>query len=280
MALFIPDRGDDNLIRKIPDFNHILSWAVFLFWSGIFAIFYYSGDYTDFLNPELGWLVFMAFFLNLVFFFSIFFAPVDKEEHCHEECSHSHHYGRESVGIFKLLILLAPILFIAGFESGQLGEYAFKKRAVDLGRIDNHASAFSQNKKVAGDVDYGDLLVASVAARLPVSVTLLDIHADFEKLLGNKILTKGIYIADSPGIPEGTFVVFRFIMVCCVADAQPLAVLVKGTPPRNLKSEDWIDIEGVLEKIEIQGNPAAVIKAAKIVVAPAPLNPYLSPRIR
>ncbi|GAB4281472.1 MAG: TIGR03943 family protein [Candidatus Rifleibacteriota bacterium] len=275
------------MIRRAPDFRHIVSWSVFLFWAGIFAIFYYSGDYTDFLNPQLGWLVLSAFILNLVFFLAIFLMPREElESQCfcsdhadeNREMHDDHHH--EKVDIFRLLVLLAPILFVIAFESDNLGQYAFEKRSFDVGRIDRKVAAFTKDKAFKGDNEIENILVASVAARLPKSVTLLDIHADFEKLIGQKLVTKGIYVADSPRIPPGTFVIFRFIMVCCVADAQPLAVLVKGAPPPGLKSENWIEIEGTLESTDIQGHSAAVIKADRIKRIPAPINPYLAPRMR
>ncbi|MEW6709936.1 MAG: TIGR03943 family protein [Candidatus Riflebacteria bacterium] len=260
---------------RMPSISHILSWAVFLFWSGVFAIYYFSGDYVDFLNPQFSWLVLMAFILNLVFFVALFTSPGNGVSH-----HHHHHAQHGSIDLVRLMILLAPILYVAGFESGNLGRYAFEKRAINVTRIDDNARNMARNMEIPGDLKYYDLLVASVAQRLPTQVSLIDIHADFEKLVGSKIQTRGMLISNAPGVPPGKFVIFRFVMVCCVADAQPVAVVVNGKAPEDIANERWVEIEGILEKTEIEGNPAAVINADRIVPAPAPENPYLTPRIR
>lgn len=262
--------------RRIPEFSHILSWAVYLFWSGMFAIYYFSGDYVDILNPEFGWLVLMAFVLSLFFFLALFLKPEDKERAHH----HHHHLQHGSVDLVRLLIVLAPVLYIIGYESGNLGSYAFQKRALNITGLDENAGNMGRNMTIVGEPGYQDCLVASAAARLPERVSLIDVHADFERLLGKKIQTTGRYISQAPGVPEGTFVIFRFVMVCCVADAQPVAVLVQGKRPEDLKEESWLEVEGILEKAVIQGNPAAVINASRIVRTSEPMNPYLTPRLR
>lgn len=251
---------------------HILSWATYLFWTGIFAIYYFSGDFIDFLNPQLGWLVFLAFLLNLVFFLAVFFASPGRAD------NHQHHHTRHRA--VKMLIVLAPVIYLAGFESTQLGGYAFNKRAVNLAGVNTNAVSMARNMKVDGDFNYHDLLVASAAARLPAQVSLLDLHADFEKLLGKRIITRGIYVDSSEGIPGGHFIIFRFIMVCCVADAQPLAVLIAGEKPAGAMKDAWLEIEGTVNSISIENNPAIVILADKIRTSTAPENPYLTPRMQ
>lgn len=261
--------------RRIPEFSHILSWSVFLFWSGMFAIYYFSGDYVDILNPQFGWLVLMAFILSLVFFLALFFRPENSPGH-----HHHHHLQHGSIDLVRLLILLAPILYIAGYESGNLGSYAFKKRALNITGIDENAGNMGRNMNIVSEPGYDKYLVASAAAKLPERVSIIDIHADFEKLLGKNIQTVGRYMSQAPGVPDDKFVIFRFVMVCCVADAQPVAVLVKGPRNPNLKEESWLEVEGILEKATVQGNPAAVINATRIRTTGEPANPYLTPMLR
>jgi uncharacterized membrane protein YcgQ (UPF0703/DUF1980 family) len=69
-------------------------------------------------------------------------------------------------------------------------------------------------------------------------------------------------------------------MVCCVADAQPVAVLVKGEKNPAIKEEAWLEVEGILEKSVVQGQPAAVINATRIRTTGEPANPYLTPLLR
>ncbi len=255
-----------------PGFDHIASYGVFLFWAGIFAIYYFSGDYTDFLNPKFGWLVLFAFILCGLFFLVLFLGGEDKHEHsC---CENTHHPKT-----IRIAILFLPLMFLLNIQSNRLGTFAFEKRAIGSikrgGRI-NVGDVYSG--EVSKDASLTDeLVVASVAARLPQEVTLLEVHKNFEKLIGKKIISNGIYIEKTPGLPEGTWVVFRFLMICCVADAQPFAVLVTGSIPEGIKNEDWIQIEGILEETKVEGQPAPVLKAERIFKIPEPTNPYLTP---
>ncbi len=257
---------------RIPDFKHILSWSVFLLWAGIFAVYYFTGDFITYLNPDLGWLVALACLLSLIFFLAVFLAPAGLQNHscaCHE------HHNHTSVDAFRLLILMAPFLFILAVQENSLGQYAFKKRSLNVARIDKTSKDKSLLRQTA-EVDAESSLKAGKSESL---VSLIDIHADFEKLLSSRIKTRGMFMSESPGLPEGCFVIYRFVITCCIADAQPLAVMVKGRPPEGVKNEDWLEIDGHLTEIELGGYPAALIEASATGKTAKPTNPYLVPRM-
>lgn len=244
------------------NFRHILSYLVFLVWSLVFASFYFSGSYVEFLNPQFSWLVISGFVLCLVFFLVFFFGGSDSGS-----CQHHDHHHHE-VSLLRLLILLVPVLFAINYRSWQLGSFAFDKRSVGTARV--------------GGLEPGNKLENSSAdiEKGIVDASLFEIHQSFEKLAGRKIRTCGMYMAETPGLPDDSWVIFRFMIVCCAADAQPLAVMVHGNRPVMMKDEAWLEIEGVLGSVELNGNPAVVIEAEKISAIAAPKVPYLVPGMR
>jgi uncharacterized repeat protein (TIGR03943 family) len=261
-------------------FRHFLSCLTFIIWTVIFGYYYASGNFTDFLTPSFGWLVLLAANLSGCFALALIFQKkkdlvCDHHDHAHHHGDEHHHHHEPP--LIRIFILFIPVLFILNFQSWQLGSYAFKKRAVGLiktGGINNRAS---QPKEKASSVNQDGFSGTSPAAKPDEEISLIDIHMGFDKLLNSSIKTKGIYMEGAQELPEGTWVVFRFVMTCCVADAQPVAILVKGKLPEEAKADSWIEIEGKLKQIDVHGNPAAVIEAEKISMISAPANPYLLP---
>jgi uncharacterized repeat protein (TIGR03943 family) len=247
-------------------FRHFIACSIFIVWTIVFGYYYASGNFKEFLNPSFSWLVLLAANLCGCFALALIFQK-KKNLGCDHFHHHDHHHAPPMIRMF---ILFIPVLFILNFQSWKLGSYAFKKRAVGLtksGGINNKAAQVQKS-----------VLPESLPGKeLTMEVSLIDIHVGFEKLLNNSIKTKGIYMEGAEGLPEGTWVVFRFLMTCCVADAQPVAVLVKGELPENIKADFWVEIEGKLNKIEVQGTAAAVIEAKNISIISAPANPYLLP---
>lgn len=51
-----------------------------------------------------------------------------------------------------------------------------------------------------------------------------------------------------PGWLPDQFVVMRYMIVCCAADATPLGIAVKATGGDQLKNNEWIEVEGMIRK--------------------------------
>jgi uncharacterized repeat protein (TIGR03943 family) len=75
--------------------------------------------------------------------------------------------------------------------------------------------------------------------------------------------------------PLRRFGLYRFVVTCCIADAQLVAVDVIAPPGLSLQPRQWVRVEGVirLENMETGGEP--VIQAATVSKIPAPSSPYL-----
>ncbi|MGA3068313.1 MAG: TIGR03943 family protein, partial [Tepidisphaeraceae bacterium] len=96
------------------------------------------------------------------------------------------------------------------------------------------------------------------------------------KLNGSHVITEGRVWMD-PSLASGQMVIFRFVVVCCAADAMPVEAIVKSPATARCKNDDWVRVEGTLRVETQQGQPVPVIDADQITPIAAPEEPYLSP---
>jgi uncharacterized repeat protein (TIGR03943 family) len=89
-----------------------------------------------------------------------------------------------------------------------------------------------------------------------------------------------------PKVPAGSFELFRLVMVCCAADAMPVAVRIEGKPqPKGLREMQWLKVTGRVQyrpRIKEEGDetdygdiPEPVIVADSIKKIEAPPEKYL-----
>lgn len=104
--------------------------------------------------------------------------------------------------------------------------------------------------------------------------SLMKIHEDMEAHLGQRIaLTGFIYRIGSFGPQE--FVIARYLVSCCIADAQVVGLYAVYSDIEQKSPFVWIRAEGVLDQIEFQGEQIPILRVEHIEEIPAPENPYL-----
>jgi uncharacterized repeat protein (TIGR03943 family) len=112
---------------------------------------------------------------------------------------------------------------------------------------------------------------------------------DFEgkdvELIGQLVPIKVKAGAESK-VPAGSFELFRLVMVCCAADAMPVAVRIEGKPqPKGFREMQWLKVTGRVHyrpRIREEGDetdygdiPEPVIVADSIKKIEAPREKYL-----
>lgn len=121
--------------------------------------------------------------------------------------------------------------------------------------------------------------VAAPDAQLPAEPTVLDLARAAD--VGQAAAWTGRFVSvigqcDLGSEADGRrFGLYRFVVTCCIADAQLVAVEVAAPPDVRLEPRQWVRVEGVirLESDEAGGQP--VIHAAAISKIPPPQAPYL-----
>lgn len=94
-------------------------------------------------------------------------------------------------------------------------------------------------------------------------------------LTGETVDVEGFIFVNSD-LPEGTFMVGRFIITCCVADATAIGIAVQ--PPEGQEMPTgWVRIQGTMTVTTLNGSDALLIKADQISSIAEPAQPYLYP---
>jgi uncharacterized repeat protein (TIGR03943 family) len=75
-------------------------------------------------------------------------------------------------------------------------------------------------------------------------------------------------------LPEGWFVVARFVIQCCAVDAQPVGLPVRA-PGAAPEPGRWVTVEGTWDVADTTGGRRAVIRATAIASTARPDQPYL-----
>lgn len=210
--------------------------------------------YQMFIQARL-WPLFVGAIALLMLFFAAAYARAGRPA--------SHGSGGWERGGQVALLLLPLIHMLVGAASGGLGSDAFRQRSV------------------AGQSGPG--LGTPARQRAPEysseavnEVTLLQLASDMEQLNGKRVTVVGrVY---HPGdLPPDVFVLYRFIIVCCAADAIPIGAMIRHDDAGRMEPDLWLRVEGLLEAQAIDGDPAPFVVAEKAEPIDPPTNPYLSP---
>jgi uncharacterized repeat protein (TIGR03943 family) len=131
-------------------------------------------------------------------------------------------------------------------------------------------------------VDYGKLGMALYKKELiqvqddimMEILTSLDLFMD--NFIGKKIEMSG-FVDRPEGVKDNQFVVARFAVSCCSADAAPYGVLVEFDNSRNFAKDSWVKVTGTIGKTEFNGNEIIKINATKVEKIPAAKTTYIYP---
>jgi uncharacterized repeat protein (TIGR03943 family) len=76
---------------------------------------------------------------------------------------------------------------------------------------------------------------------------------------------------------ENQFMVSRFVVVCCVADAVPVGLVVEAPDGDSFPDDAWVQVKGVFAAGSFDGEPMPVLEASAVTAVTPPLHPYLYP---
>jgi uncharacterized repeat protein (TIGR03943 family) len=113
------------------------------------------------------------------------------------------------------------------------------------------------------------------------SITLIDVaaaqaskqgQAALQRHAGDAVSFDGL-VTNEPGAGPGEFLLTRFIITCCVADATVAQVKVVDAPAGRLADNTWVRVTGKLYPL----GSDVLVDATGVTPIPAPAQPYLTP---
>lgn len=155
--------------------------------------------------------------------------------------------------------IVLPVIIVLALPPASLTSFAASRR-----------SSFSTGGVAtsAEDISSGELSLADVAGGLRSREGMRALVAR----AGSDVTFTG-FVTRDPGQPADEFVLNRFMISCCVADALGIQVRVVGAPPGELKEDDWVQVAGKMYPLGRE----VIVDASAVKGVPKPSRPYLNP---
>ncbi|MBC8171157.1 MAG: TIGR03943 family protein [Anaerolineae bacterium] len=228
---------------------------------GLAAYFGYnilSGNLTNYINERFAWLSYLAVGLfGIMGLTGLLSLLRGGHLHQHDHDDHEH----TSIGWGIMAIVAIPLLLGVLLPSKPLGA-----EAVD-GNISSAPLTFG---------------AANVLTKEPLQRNVLDWLRVFSKsetftTFNDDQADVSGFIYREPGYPKDTFMVARFTVSCCVADASAIGLPVYLEASDVLETGGWVRVTGAFKAQEFGGKQAPVLIAATVEEIEQPQHPYLYP---
>ncbi len=232
-----------------------------LFGLGIyFAYNIVSGNLTNYINARFAWLSYVAsaLFLLIGLFSAIHLLRDhdDLDDHGDEHRPHVH----GQVSWRSLAIIAVPLVLGTLIPSQPLGAQAVS------GSISTSSVALSDTQTFNVAPEQRNVLDWVRAFNQDDASTFEGQPAD---VIG--------FMYVEPGFGTNQFMVARFAISCCVADATAIGVPVVWDQMPTLKQGEWLEVKGTFSVADFQGSQMPVLQATSVDQVAQPEHPYLYP---
>jgi putative membrane protein len=260
MRLTIPTRTANRLRALI-----LILMAIF------FAEKLVSGTLYYYIGPRFGWLsiVAVALFIALGGSYNLVGREKDEDDHEHdhehdEHHDHNHDHEHGQVMVWSLLIVALPLILGVAVPSRPLDASAVSTRGVSTG--------------LASAADVGDTVLSIVPSERNVLdwVRAMSANPAPDALNGQEADVVGFVYRDIR-FGEDQFMVARFAITCCVADATAIGVMVQSPEAAQFETNTWVQVVGTFGEGTLEDEATPVLFADAITPVNAPEQPYLFP---
>ncbi|MGQ9907394.1 MAG: TIGR03943 family putative permease subunit [Candidatus Flexifilum sp.] len=183
----------------------------------------------------------------------------DHPDHEHDHADHQH--APISWGVLAIIAL--PLALGTLIPSRPLGAEA-------VGSISTLAAGSVQSTSLAA------FQVAPEQRNVLDWLRAFNSAADYNELNGLPVDVVG-FVYLEPTFEAGTFMVARFTVSCCVADAAAIGLPVAYADSASLPQGEWVRVRGTMGVGQFRGETLPLVQATSIEVVPQPDHPYLYP---
>lgn len=232
-----------------------IAWAKLLLLLGMgvyLAVLIVTGNLSNYINLRFAWLAYVGaaiFFLLALVSLAGWLRPPTAQAHAHYQ-----------IGWDILAIVATPLLLALLIPSRSLGIEA-----------------------INGGVSLNPVGAAAVTgfSRSPLDRNVLDWLREFDRAApasfdGAPADVVG-FVYREPSFAPADFMLSRFTMSCCVADAFPIGMPVRWEEASGFDAGDWVRVQGALRATEFGGELLPVLLADSIEAVAEPRQPYLYP---
>lgn len=231
-----------------------IAWgkSLILFGMGAYlTLLVLTGNLDNYINQRFAWLVVVGALLFFVLALTNLRAITNPEG---REGEHHHYHISWDI----LLVVAFPLLLALLIPSRSLGIEA-----------------------VNGGVSLNPVGIGRVT-RSPLDRNILDWLREFDRaptpaqFNGLPVDVVG-FVYREPLHPEDGFMLARFTMSCCVADAFPIGMPVIADGAREFEAGEWLRVQGALKASAFGAEILPLLFAERIERVDEPRQPYLYP---
>lgn len=220
-----------------------------------FVVNIISGNLTNYINVRFSWLSYVAavLFLLIGAFSALGLLNARRAEHDHH---HDHDHNAISWG--TLIVIAVPLVLGTLIPSRPLGaESVDGNVSITAASVDNMVLSIEPSKRNVLDW-----------------LRVFNATDDYATLSGQPADVIG-FVYMEPTFGENQFMIARFTVSCCVADASAIGIPVQW--PEAVEQGQWVRITGVMETGEFRGDSAPILHAQTVEAVEQPEHPYLYP---
>ena len=235
-----------------------------------FAQKFWSGQLYYYIGPRFGWLSLVAIVLLIVIAGAHDLTqgrgePDAAEEHNHADGDHNHrHEVGDSKSVWPLLLVALPLILGVAIPPTPLGASAIPSRGMTTEVAVSADEAATTLTIIPGERNVLDWVRAINADPNPAALT------------GEEADVVGFVYRD-PRFSDDQFMVGRFTITCCVADALAVGLVVEADSASEFPSDSWVRITGTFDQGTLDGEALPVLFAETITPVQQPEQPYLYP---
>jgi uncharacterized repeat protein (TIGR03943 family) len=157
-----------------------------------------------------------------------------------------------------MIAMVVPVLLITILPPATLGSFSAGKRSAVAG------AGFSAS---TGDIATGDLTLVDVAT----AQTTPEGERALARRAGEQVDFIG-FVTRYADTPADEFLLTRYVVSCCVADATVAQVRVVNVTPGGFEDNEWVQVTGTIYPIGRE----VIVNASTIQGVSRPERPYLS----
>lgn len=238
--------------------------ALLLLGTGLyFAYNIISGNLTNYINIRFAWLSYLAVVLLLLMAaYAVYQLLGGAGSHAHHDHDHGHDHDHAhgTISWGGLFVIAVPLLIGTLIPSRPLGADALSVNSISL--TSASAAALEQVNIPPEQRNVLDWLRA------------FGTSTDYAQFNGLPADLVG-FVYDEPSFGDEIFMVARFTVSCCVADASGIGLPVIWS--EELPLDQWVRVRGTLQVGDFRGDLVPLLRAEGIEIVDQPQHPYLYP---
>jgi putative membrane protein len=219
-----------------------------------------NGTLYFYVHQRFAWLMLAA--ASLFILLALVTADQTRRSAVDGACAnpHGHHTGRVALFLVGLPVVLGLLV-----PPKPLGAPAMGNRELNPGTL--VSARRGEARELLAPAEQGSILGWLMR---------FGADPDVEAFAGEEADVLGFVYRDDR-FAQDQFMVARFAVFCCVADASPVGLIVRWPGAADLELDGWVQVRGRFGAGEFEGQTLPVLIAEEVLPAAQPSQPYVYP---